>query len=64
LPSWSASQLLRTLRYNALIVDRKDIQASCDDIVQQFAPRKVILFGSSAYGTPTEDSDVDLLVIS
>jgi predicted nucleotidyltransferase len=34
-----------------------------DKIVQQFHPQKVILFGSYAYGTPTEDSDVDILVI-
>ena len=26
-------------------------------------PEKVILFGSYAYGTPSEDSDVDLLVV-
>jgi predicted nucleotidyltransferase len=32
-------------------------------IVQQFHPHKVILFGSYAYGQPTEDSDVDLLVV-
>ena len=32
-------------------------------IVEQFHPQKVILFGSYAYGQPTEDSDVDLLVI-
>src|SRR5437879_9505143 len=32
-------------------------------IVQQFHPQKVILFGSYAYGQPTEDSDVDLLVL-
>ena len=32
-------------------------------IVQQFRPQKVILFGSYAYGQPTEDSDVDLLVV-
>jgi len=29
----------------------------------QFAPERVILFGSYAYGTPTWDSDVDLLVV-
>ncbi len=29
---------------------------------QQFRPDKIILFGSYAYGTPNEDSDVDLLV--
>jgi uncharacterized protein len=32
-------------------------------IVQQFHPQKVILFGSYAYGQPTEDSDVDLLIV-
>jgi len=32
-------------------------------LVEQFHPEKVILFGSYAYGTPGEDSDVDLLVI-
>ena len=40
-----------------------DIQATCDDIVREFAPLQVILFGSYAYGAPTEDSDVDLLVV-
>ena len=45
------------------MVDPKDIQTTCDDIVREFAPLKVILFGSYAYGTPTEDSDVDLLVV-
>jgi predicted nucleotidyltransferase len=32
-------------------------------IVTVFAPQKIILFGSYAYGTPSVDSDVDLLVI-
>ncbi len=32
-------------------------------IAQEFLPEKIILFGSYAYGTPTEGSDVDLLVI-
>lgn len=45
------------------MVSREDIQATCDDIVREFAPLQVILFGSYAYGTPTEDSDVDLLVV-
>ncbi|MCY3551877.1 MAG: HEPN domain-containing protein [Candidatus Poribacteria bacterium] len=45
------------------MVNREDIQATCDDIVREFAPLQVILFGSYAYGTPTENSDVDLLVI-
>ena len=45
------------------MVTRQEIQATCDDIVQEFHPLQIILFGSYAYGTPTEDSDVDLLVV-
>ena len=33
------------------------------DIGREFHPDKVILFGSYAYGKPTEDSDVDVLVV-
>src|SRR5271155_4045388 len=32
-------------------------------IAERFHPDKIILFGSYAYGTPHEESDVDLLVI-
>jgi predicted nucleotidyltransferase len=32
-------------------------------IVQAFHPRKIILFGSRARGSPGPDSDIDLLVI-
>jgi predicted nucleotidyltransferase len=39
------------------------VETTCDAIVQEFQPLKVILFGSHAYGTPTEDSDVDLLIV-
>lgn len=45
------------------MVSRKDIQATCDDIVREFAPLQIILFGSYAYGMPSEYSDVDLLVV-
>ena len=45
------------------MVTRKEIQAITDDIVREFRPLQVILFGSHAYGTPREDSDVDLLVV-
>ena len=33
------------------------------DGIKQFDPEKIILFGSYAYGTPNEDSDVDLFVV-
>jgi predicted nucleotidyltransferase len=32
-------------------------------IAEEFQPDRIILFGSYAYGTPDEDSDVDLLVV-
>ncbi len=32
-------------------------------IAEEFQPDKIVLFGSYAYGTPNEDSDVDLLVV-
>ncbi len=32
-------------------------------IAEKFQPEKIILFGSHAYGTPHEDSDVDILVV-
>jgi predicted nucleotidyltransferase len=32
-------------------------------LVAEFEPEQVILFGSQAWGTPKEDSDIDLLVI-
>jgi len=33
------------------------------DRIKQFDPEKIILFGSYAYGTPGENSDVDLFVV-
>ena len=32
-------------------------------IGRKFRPRKVVLFGSHAWGNPTPDSDLDLLVV-
>ncbi|TKJ40078.1 hypothetical protein CEE37_10090 [candidate division LCP-89 bacterium B3_LCP] len=39
------------------------IKQLADQIVHQFQPERVLLFGSYAYGTPGPDSDVDLLVV-
>lgn len=41
----------------------KDIEIIKDQIVKEFAPEKIILFGSYAWGKPTDDSDIDLLII-
>jgi predicted nucleotidyltransferase len=32
-------------------------------VVQAFQPKNIILFGSYAYGKPTTDSDLDLLIV-
>jgi predicted nucleotidyltransferase len=45
------------------VVDLRDIQRYCDAIASEFAPEKIILFGSHAYGEPHRDSDVDVLVV-
>ena len=42
---------------------KKIIQSIIQKLVAQYAPRKVILFGSYAYGVPGPDSDIDLLII-
>lgn len=39
------------------------IRRYAQQIAQQFAPERIVLFGSFAYGKPNVDSDVDLLVI-
>lgn len=45
------------------ITSYQEIKELSDQIVREFQPRKIILFGSHAYGKPTWDSDVDLLVV-
>jgi len=40
------------------------LKAITHTIVERFQPEKIILFGSYAWGTPNEDSDIDLLVIT
>ena len=42
---------------------QKEIENITKQIVKKYKPEKIILYGSFAYGKPTEDSDVDLLVI-
>jgi len=44
------------------MVDRAQIRKFSQAVAQQFRPNKIVLFGSYAYGKPTDDSDVDLLV--
>ncbi|MEW6402988.1 MAG: nucleotidyltransferase domain-containing protein, partial [Chloroflexota bacterium] len=41
----------------------KTIRAIAKHIAEKFDPDEIILFGSHAYGKPTAESDVDLLVV-
>jgi predicted nucleotidyltransferase len=41
----------------------QSLPQAIERIVRELQPEKIILFGSYAYGDPTPDSDVDLLVI-
>lgn len=45
------------------MITEAQIQAVVARIVEGYAPDRIILFGSYAYGTPTGDSDLDLLII-
>jgi len=42
---------------------KKILSQIVDDIKAKYNPEKVILYGSFAYGTPDESSDIDLLII-
>ncbi|MCX5991580.1 MAG: nucleotidyltransferase domain-containing protein [Chloroflexi bacterium] len=42
---------------------RKLILDIVDQIKERYEPEKIILYGSYAYGKPTEDSDIDLLIV-
>ena len=39
------------------------IRELCKRIAEAYRPEKIILFGSHAYGKPTPESDVDLLIV-
>src|SRR5438477_8535935 len=49
--------------YYPKLVPMSAIRRFVNQIVERFHPDKIILFGSYAYGSPTPDSDVDLLVV-
>jgi len=45
------------------MVPRHAIKKFTAEVGRRFKPARIILFGSYAYGKPTPDSDVDLLVV-
>ena len=40
------------------------VRVILERLVQEYAPERVILFGSYAHGDPRPDSDIDLLIIT
>jgi len=50
-------------RYPSPNIPMSAIRRFARRIAERFEPQKIILFGSYAYGTPHEESDVDLLVV-
>ncbi|SRR6266436_5900102 len=53
----------KTHSHGSRLIGHGRIQSYCDRLAREFHPQKIVLFGSYAYGRPTPDSDVDLLVI-
>src|SRR5579872_4524136 len=49
--------------YSSPDIPMSAIRRYARQIAERFRPDKIILFGSYAYGTPNEDSDVDILVV-
>jgi predicted nucleotidyltransferase len=45
------------------MISRREILDLSARIAREFSPHAIILFGSYAYGKPTRDSDVDLLIV-
>jgi predicted nucleotidyltransferase len=45
------------------MITQEQINEITRRIIKSFKPQKIILFGSYANGTPTEDSDLDLLIV-
>ena len=45
------------------MITQKQINEIIKRVVDNYHPDKIILFGSYAYGKPTKDSDVDLLIV-
>jgi predicted nucleotidyltransferase len=51
------------LRDSRVVVDAGVLVQFVGDVARLFRPERIILFGSYAYGDPTPDSDVDLLIV-
>ena len=46
-----------------MTIKNKELKKITQKIVKEYKPEKIILFGSYAWGKPTEDSDFDLFIV-
>jgi predicted nucleotidyltransferase len=49
---------------NKEITNKIELDLIVDKLKESINPFKIILFGSYAYGNPSKDSDIDLLVVT
>ena len=65
--SWNFRHIVNCDKIKAFsganVIRPSTIRAYARRLAREFKPERVVLFGSYAYGNPTEDSDVDLLVV-
>ncbi len=62
-PTAAPAPYVQPYRYPSPNIPLAAIRRFARRIAKQFQPRKIILFGSYAYGKPHAESDVDLLVV-
>jgi predicted nucleotidyltransferase len=62
-PKTTPKEYVQPYRYPSPNIPMSAIKRFARQIAEKFHPDKIILFGSYAYGTPHNESDVDLLVI-
>jgi len=56
-------ELLLFVREYLIMNKKQIITRIAEKITTQYQPQKIILFGSYAWGDPTKDSDLDLLIV-
>jgi predicted nucleotidyltransferase len=42
---------------------REELEKIINTLAREYKPRQIILYGSQAYGTPGQVSDIDLLIV-
>lgn len=45
------------------MIPKKKINNAISELIKAYQPESIYLFGSYAWGTPNDDSDLDLLII-